>query len=219
MKISEILLSDIKPLWDEATQKDFVTGMAKGTLKIESFKKYMIQDFLYLYDYIEILKDIKALSKNDDVSVFLEATIREVEDELKRVHIPNMEKLEINVGEIQKSEQNEVFKGYVSYMKACVTKYGVRAGLIALLQCSWCYAYIAEKVSDKYFEEISSSPYKDWFEAYKCKAYKEANQVWIDVADKECADIDQSETKRMTEIFKECAVCENKIWDSLLEDN
>ena len=74
----------------------------------------MIQDYLYLFDYIEILKDIKALSKNDDISEFLEATIREVEEELKRVHIPNMEKLGIKVVDIQKSVQNEVFKEYVS---------------------------------------------------------------------------------------------------------
>ena len=61
MKISDILLSNIKPLWDEAADKNFVIQMAEGTLDINSFKKYMIQDYLYLYDYIEILKDIKAL--------------------------------------------------------------------------------------------------------------------------------------------------------------
>ncbi len=216
MKISDILLSNIKPLWDEAADKNFVIQMAEGTLDINSFKKYMIQDYLYLFDYIEILKDIKALSKNDDISAFLEATIREVEEELKRVHIPNMEKLGIKVVDIQKSVQNEVFKEYVSYMKSCAEEYGMIAGLISLLQCSWCYAYIAKKVCEKYSKEIANSSYKDWFEAYTCKAYIDANQTWIDVADRECMNIDKSGIDKMIEIFKECAVYENKIWDSLL---
>lgn len=217
MKISEILLSNIKPLWDEAAQKDFVIRMAEGTLDFESFKKYMIQDYLYLFDYIDILKGIKALSKNDDISEFLEATIREVEEELKRVHIPNMEKLGIKVGEIQKSGQNEVFKGYVSYMKSCTDEYGILAGLIALLQCSWCYAYIAQKVCKKYSKKIEQSEYKDWFEAYTCQAYTDANRTWIDVVDRECMDIDSKKADKMTEIFKECAKYENKIWDAMIK--
>ena len=216
MKISEILLSNIKPLWDEAAEKDFVIKMAEGTLDIKSYKKYMIQDYLYLFDYIDILKDIKALSDNDDISAFLEATIREVEEELKRVHIPSMKNLGINVEEISKSDQNEVFAGYLSFMKSSVAKYGINAGLIGLLQCSWCYAYIAKKVCEKHSKEIGNSSYKNWFEAYTCKAYIDANQTWIDVVDRECMNIDKSDTDIMVEIFKECAVYENKIWDSLL---
>ena len=173
MKISDILLSNIKPLWDEAADKNFVIQMAEGTLDINSFKKYMIQD-------------------------------------------PNMEKLGIKVVDIQKSVQNEVFKEYVSYMKSCAEEYGMIAGLISLLQCSWCYAYIAKKVCEKYSKEIANSSYKDWFEAYTCKAYIDANQTWIDVADRECMNIDKSGIDKMIEIFKECAVYENKIWDSLL---
>ncbi|MBR5917814.1 MAG: hypothetical protein IKZ76_07010 [Lachnospiraceae bacterium] len=216
MKLSEILLSNVRPYWDEASDKDFVVQMAKGLLNLECFKNYMIQDYLYLFDYIEILKDIKAIS-NNDVSDFLDATINVVEEELKLVHIPNMEKLGINVDVIKKSDQNEVFSEYVSYMKSCVRESGMTAGLIALLQCSWCYAYIAGKVSEKYADEISVSSYREWFEAYTGKAYNDANQTWIDIADKECMNIDKTEIEKMVEIFKECAGYENKIWDEMIK--
>ena len=52
MKISDILLSNIKPLWDEAADKNFLIQMFKGNIYINSFKKYMIQYYLYLFDYI-----------------------------------------------------------------------------------------------------------------------------------------------------------------------
>lgn len=217
MKISKILLSKVKPLWDEAAEKDFIIRMAEGTLDIKSYKKYLIQDYLYLFDYIEILKDIKALSDNDDISAFLEATISEVEEELKRVHIPSMKNLGIKVEEITKSDQNEVFAEYLSFMKSGVGKYGLHAGLIGLLQCSWCYAYIAKKVCEKHSKEIDNSSYKNWFEAYTCKAYIDANQIWIDTVDRECADIDKSEPEKMAEIFTECAKYENKIWDAMIK--
>ncbi|MBR6383576.1 MAG: hypothetical protein IKS56_06280 [Lachnospiraceae bacterium] len=217
MKISEILFNNVKPLWDEASDKEFVLQMAKGSLNPECFKKYMIQDYLYLYDYIDILKDIKALSNNVDITSFIEAIIKEVEEELKRVHVPNMENLGIKVDEITKSDQNEVFKKYIAYMKTSVKENGLHAGIITLLQCSWCYAYIAEKVSEKYADTLPSSAYKEWFDAYTCKAYTDANQIWIDTVDRECADIDKSEIEKMAEIFTECAKYENKIWDTMIK--
>ncbi|MBO6090103.1 MAG: hypothetical protein J6P37_07330 [Lachnospiraceae bacterium] len=217
MKTSEILFNNVKPLWDEASDKEFVLQMAKGSLDSECFKKYMIQDYLYLFDYNDILKDIKELSDSADITSFIDAIINEVEEEIKRVHVPNMENLGIKVDGITKSDQNEVFKEYISYMKSCVKENGLHAGIITLLQCSWCYAYIADKITEKYAETLNSSAYKEWFEAYTCQSYTDANQIWIDTVDRECADIDKSELDKMAEIFTECAKYENKIWDAMIK--
>ena len=217
MKTSEILFNNVKPLWDEASEKEFVLQMAKGSLDSECFKKYMIQDYLYLFDYNDILKDIKDLSDSADITSFIDAIINEVEEEIKRVHVPNMENLGIKVDGITKSDQNEVFKEYISYMKTSVKENGLHAGIITLLQCSWCYAYIADKIKEKYAETLNSSAYKEWFEAYTCQSYTDANQIWIDTVDRECADIEKSELDKMTEIFTECAKYENNIWDAMIK--
>lgn len=39
---------DVKPAWHEYTHHEFVRQMGDGTLPEESFKYYMIQDYLYL---------------------------------------------------------------------------------------------------------------------------------------------------------------------------
>jgi hypothetical protein len=39
---------DVKPLWKSYTQHVFVKRLAKGTLSETSFKKYLVQDYLYL---------------------------------------------------------------------------------------------------------------------------------------------------------------------------
>lgn len=46
----EHLLSraDVKPVWDEFVYHPFVMGLGDGTLPLESFKGYIIQDYLYL---------------------------------------------------------------------------------------------------------------------------------------------------------------------------
>lgn len=39
---------DVKPAWHEYTHHDFCARMGDGTLPRETFKNYMIQDYLYL---------------------------------------------------------------------------------------------------------------------------------------------------------------------------
>ena len=66
MKLSEILFANTREIWDEACEKDFVVQMAKGTLSHERFKNYMIQDYLYLLDYIEILCFIRNQTEDEE---------------------------------------------------------------------------------------------------------------------------------------------------------
>lgn len=40
--------ADVKPAWKEHTEHAFLQKLANGTLAIESFKNYLIQDYLYL---------------------------------------------------------------------------------------------------------------------------------------------------------------------------
>lgn len=39
---------DIKPVWKAFTEHEFVAGIGNGTLPVERFKAYLVQDYLYL---------------------------------------------------------------------------------------------------------------------------------------------------------------------------
>ena len=145
----------------------------------------MLQDYLYLQDYIEILNDIKGICEDEETARFLDKIIAGTTREAETVHRTNMEQLGITDDELAKSERFSVITGYVNYMRGCVDKFGLLGGLTALLQCSWVYAYIAENVAGKYKEEISKSEYNSWFEAYTSQSYLDTNRMWIDLLDKQ----------------------------------
>lgn len=52
----------MKPVWDEFVHHPFVMALGDGTLPLESFKGYIIQDYIYLvcnvYDSIECCADV-----------------------------------------------------------------------------------------------------------------------------------------------------------------
>lgn len=64
MKLSEKLYEYSKDIWDEYLKHPFILEMAYKTLDVEKYKYYMIQDYLYIKDYIKIFADIILKSDN-----------------------------------------------------------------------------------------------------------------------------------------------------------
>jgi len=215
MKLSEILYTRVADLWEEAARKPFVMEMAKGTLDIERFRYYMIQDYLYLIDYIDILNSTLDHTGDPDLRSFLENVIEETRKETDRVHIPNMKAIGIEDTDIINSTKADVIIEYQDYMRRQLEDLGLMAGLTALLQCSWVYAYIGHQVSRRYPEAIASSPYRSWFDAYTCREYLDNNQQWIDILDRESQGISPDQMEKLCDIFRECAIFENRLWDHL----
>jgi len=265
MKVSEKLYECAHELWNEAAEKNFLLEMASGKLSADRYRSYMIRDYLYLLDYIELIRGLLSQTVNDELKVFLKETLEETQNETQRVHVPGMQKLGIIPEEVEsyrhevyekydrresglsllggesfavempgcsskklstqgddmstkgddKSTQGDVLKEYVEYMKSMATEGGLLCGLTALLQCSWAYAHIAEKMMRVRGEQIAQSPYKGWFEAYSCDDYVQANNKWINVVDKESEGIDTAQLMKLSELFRTCAEYENRFWDSL----
>ncbi len=218
MKLSEILYEKVRGLWEEAAEKPFVIQMANGTLDHGRFRYYMLQDYLYLLDYIDILDNTMKYTEDPELKAFLSRIAEETRNETARVHVPNMKKTGITDEEIEKSKKADVIVEYVGYMKRQLEEEGLIAGLTALLQCSWVYAYIGQRLTEEYPKEIASSPYRSWFKSYTCEDYTETNRRWIEALDHETAQIDEDEVLKLCTIFETCARYENRFWDVLYRE-
>ena len=54
MKVSERLIAKAMPIWETYFEHPFVKGIADGTLPVEKFRFYMIQDHKYLMQYAKV---------------------------------------------------------------------------------------------------------------------------------------------------------------------
>ena len=64
MKLSQRIYACAQKLWPQYLCHPFVVQMADGTLPEEKFRYYMLQDYLYLRDYVKIFAAI--IQKADD---------------------------------------------------------------------------------------------------------------------------------------------------------
>ncbi len=217
MKTSERLFSKAKEAWEIAAEKPFVLAMAKGTLDQDLFKRYMMQDYMYLLEYTKIITRIRDISEDEELTEFLNNVIVVVKEEIKSVHQLNLEKLGTADEEIKNNSIFPVITEYTGYMSKCIDELGAIGGFTSLLQCSWVYAYIAEKAFKNHPDEISGSQYGSWFEAYTSEGYLTNNQMWIDLLDKKTEGLDEATIEKLCTIFNKCALYENELWDALFE--
>ncbi|MCR5540510.1 MAG: hypothetical protein K6F71_06800 [Ruminococcus sp.] len=211
-KLSEKLYERAVSLWDKESENEFVAAMAEGTLDEEKYRAYMLQDYFYLIDYIDILEWMHGQAEDAEVAEFLKNAADSTRYEKDTVHIPNMKKLGITDEEISSGTKAPDSAEYLNYMMGKARE-SLVCGITALLQCSWSYAYIAKKVSDRYGDKLKSSPYSEWFSAYTSDEYQEANQRWIDIVDRTAADITPDVEEELCVIFEKCAHYENCFWN------
>lgn len=144
-----------KSLWDEAanlitaTEKHpFLVSMVDGTLNLDSFRYYVIQDALFLTDFAQCLEILANKMENASAAISIDNInrIRElavgIEEAEKELHRSFFTQWNINVSNNVKSAPNTLL--YTSYMLRVVSTRPYTEGLAVLLPCFWVYMHVGK---------------------------------------------------------------------------
>lgn len=213
MKLIERLYESVQDVWPRYLEHPFVVEMAQGTLPLDKFRYYMLQDYVYLRDYVKIFA--ACISKADDLRDirFLCENMMATIEETDRVHLPYMKRLGITDEEIEAVIPHISNSSYSHYMICEAQSGSLLSGLVALLNCSWAYAYIGEHIAKNYPNATQQPHYGQWFSGYVCDEYRQTNQALIDMVDCLSAGITPRETQKLCQIFRMCSQHELRFWD------
>lgn len=213
MKLSEIIWARAEKIWPRYLEHPFVVQMADGTLPTDRFRYYMLQDYLYLKDYVKIFAAI--IQKSDDFEQirFLCGEMSNTIGETFRTHLPYMRRLGITNEELERTTPHIDNSAYSHYMLCEAQSGDVLTGLVTLLNCSWSYAYIAEEMTRRFPNALSDERYGAWFAGYVSEEYRKTNRALIDRIDALAASIDEEKTRKLCEIFEKCCLFDLRFWD------
>ena len=116
MKLSETLYAQVQDIWPVYLTHPFVTEMACGTLPKEKFRYYMLQDYLYLQDYVKIFAAMIQKAEDFEQIRFLCGEMSATIDETFRTHLPYMKRLGISEQEIACATAHIDSSAYSHYM-------------------------------------------------------------------------------------------------------
>ncbi|WP_294406171.1 thiaminase II [uncultured Clostridium sp.] len=212
MKLSEELYNSVKEIWQSYNEHPFVKGMEDGTLDIEKFKYYMIQDYLYLLDYSRIfaLGVVKAHDENT-MRLFAELVYSTLNCETS-IHKAYMTRLNITKEEVENAKVSLANTSYTNYMLWVSQNGGILELAVAVLSCSWSYKIIADKINEK-SDAKDHQFYGEWVQGYISEEYSEGNDKIINLVDKLGAGVTKEQLDNLKTIFINCSKYEYMFWD------
>jgi len=169
-RISERLRKDADSIWKEIFDHPFVVELYKGTLPIEKFRFYVLQDYNYLVANMKNLSILSSKAESvEGMREMLEIAHLEATSEFE-----SYEKLLRDLGytieDAIRIKPTQINLSYASFLLATSSLRTFWEALAATLPCFWTYEEIAEFHRDE-LDESKNSLYFEWACVYLTESY------------------------------------------------
>ena len=200
------------PVWDACLKHPFVIGIGDGTLEVEKFRHFMLQDYLYLFDYARVFALGVVKARDPELMRTFAANVDAILNGEMKIHRAYMKRLGIT--------EEQVFAGtpaldnlsYTNYMLSIANSGGPMEIVAAILACSWSYAEIGQTLAA--ISGASEHPfYGEWIQGYASEEYSATNQALIELMDSLAANATEEQIAYLTEIFVNCSRYELGFWN------
>ncbi len=214
--VSAMLRQAADPVWEKCLHHPFVTGIGDGTLDGEKFRYFMLQDYLYLFDYARVFA-LGVVQARDPalMRIFSENVDAILHGEMK-IHRAYMERLGITEEQVFAVQPALDNLSYTHYMLSVAHTGGPAEIVAAILACSWSYAEIGQALA-KIPGAVEHPFYGEWIRGYASADYVATNQALIALMDRLADGMSGEQITRLTEIFVNCSRYELGFWDMAWE--
>lgn len=204
------------PVWEACLRHPFVTGIGDGTLDMEKFRYFMLQDYLYLFDYARVFALGVVKARDPELMRVFAANVDAILGGEMKIHRAYMKRLDITEEQVFSVKLALANLSYTNYMLS-VAHAGTPMEIVAsILACSWSYAEIGQALSA--IPGAAEHPfYGEWIRGYASEEYTATNQALIELMDTLAADATEEKLAYLTDVFVNCSRYELGFWDMAWE--
>jgi len=179
-KFVDYLLSrpDVADVWKQHTEHVFLERLANGTLPIEAFKYYLIQDYLYLIQFARANSLAGYKAKNLEDIVRSAEIVLHINREMS-LHLGYCAKFGLSKEDILKVEESQACTAYTRFVLDTGSSDDWLALQIALAPCLIGYGVIAKRLHADSNTLREGNRYWKWIENYAAEDYDEAVELGI----------------------------------------
>lgn len=148
MTFCDELRKETNLYWEGSFQHPFVKGIADGTLPLDNFKYYMIQDAYYLKHYAKVLAFAAAKCETPEEFTYYTDMAKFITKEELALHDSVFSALSITKEELAQSEPAPSTINYINHMYSAVHNGDVAEAFAAMMPCPWLYLEIGMYYKD-----------------------------------------------------------------------
>ena len=199
-------------IWEACLKHPFVTGIGDGTLAPEKFRHYMLQDYLYLFDYARVFALGVVKARDPGLMRTFAANVDAILGGEMKIHRAYMKRLGITEEQVFAVKPALDNLSYTSYMLSVASSGSPMEIVASILACSWSYAEIGQALAA--VPGAAEHPfYGEWIQGYSSEEYAATNQALIELMDSLAANATGEQIAYLTEVFVNCSRYELGFWD------
>lgn len=213
MEVSKELIAAGEPIWERFCDHPFLTGIGDGTLDTAKFQFYMVQDYLYLFDYARLfaLGAAKA-ARPEDMRCFADYTQQILNGEMD-THRDYMARLGISLAEAERAELAPENRAYVSDMLACGWAGGADVIAVTIFACALSYEYLGKRLLARYPDAAAHPFFGEWVGSYTSAEYAESNRAICALVDRLTAESGPARRAEYVALLERFSWHEGRFWD------
>ena len=204
------LKSSCNKEWSEYTNHKFLSDLVSNKLPDRNFKKYLIQDYVFLHQFLKILSlSVYKSNSFDEISRSVNF-IKGIDYEIK-LHVNYCKKWKIplsSLNDIKVEKDNSAYTDHV----LSVGKNGNNLDIFSCLSpCIIGYGEIGFKLSK--IKNWKKSRYNSWIKMYSSKEYQQVAKDNIDYLDILLKNNKRKKLNTLKRNFKKSTILERNFWE------
>ena len=135
------------PIWEACLKHPFVQGIGDGTLEVEKFQHFMLQDYLYLFEYAKVFAIGVVKARDPELMRIFSKNVDAILNGEMKTHRAYMARLGVTEEQAFAVKPALDNTSYTSYMLAVAHAGGPKEIVASILACSWSYEEIGKALA------------------------------------------------------------------------
>jgi len=217
MKLSDRLRKKVTPIWEKTHEHPFVTGLGSGDLPVESFIRYMKQDYVFLIDYSKLFAIASVKARDVETMAAFANLLNETLHGEMDLHRQYAEKFGISSKDLEETRPAPINLAYTRYMLNVAQTGSLEELISALLPCMWSYWEIGTLLAERYPGSSNHLLYGEWVRMYSSNEFGELAAWLIQLLDQLTEEKPERELAVLEEHFLTTSRFEYLFWDMVFE--
>ena len=212
MTVTQRLYQAARPVWEACHAHPFVRGIGDGTLPLEQFRWFLLQDYRYLFDYARVFAYGVIKARDPELMRIFSVNLDAILGGEMRLHRAYMARLGIPEAQVFAVQPALANLSSPHPIRPVAPAGGPAEIVASLLACSWSYAEIGQRLAD--LPGAAEHPfYGEWVQGYAGADYQKTNAALVALMDTLAQDCSEADYQRLEEIFVSCSRYELGFWD------
>ena len=163
-KFSAVLRRRSEQIWQAIESHPFLHELHAGTLPMDRFSYFILQDYVYLLDFAQVLCQGAAKSPDlETLELFARHALAAVEVE-RSFHASFGKTLGLSRKQLDAVQKGPITQAYIGHLQSVARSGSLSEIVAAVLPCYWIYGEVGRRLN----RGAASKPkiYREWIEIY-----------------------------------------------------